>query len=151
MEKTVALKELLHIIGKECRDTYEQITNKLNTYAANKQGVYFSYKKVALYTDTTRKICLSKLINIEQLEEMKALIDSFEEEVINDYYLQRYIVKVFNCSKDLDTAKKCIPSYLHKYLTSVTFTGSDSADTLHDEQCYSLLEEIPLKNTILGL
>lgn len=114
-------------------------------------GSYFKSKTITLKNSKVATVNCYSYLNHEQITTLEQYITEYTEELTSVDKLRWYLTRIFNLADCVNTAKVCIPDHLHKYLTVIDFNGDKDVSYLLDQELYAVLEEAPLKNTILGL
>jgi hypothetical protein len=149
--KTNASFYILENVLKNSEELNKKVQNCFITLTKNKNDVYYFYKNKKFFTSLLRKVNLNSIVPSKDIDQLNTYIDDLliEEENVN--LLTWYVRRVLNLADSLSTAKVCIPEYLHKHLSDLTFNGEKDATFLYVKECYDSLEEAPLKNILLGI
>ena len=151
MQKSSALWEILLPYTNRVnylRDTAFKYFLKLSS---NNLNFYYSYKGIDFKLVNTAYINLVTLLNEKELLSLEEQVEYLHKNLEELNVLKWYITRILNNADSLDTATKCIPSYVHKHIEFTYFLGKSTVDALYVEEYYSLLEEAPLHNVILGI
>jgi hypothetical protein len=134
-------RQNIEVLKKQMEDYFYSLNPEENTYYSYK-GLFLKYKTAVTYIN--KELILPK----ENSDKLNYYIDIYMEEKSNLEELIWYVKTVLNTSKNLDIAKEAIPEYLHKYLESVNFLGTEECTKI--EKYYNMLLEAPIKATLLG-
>lgn len=128
------------------------IINRYESLTANNPNTYYRYKYLILPHSKAIKEGNSPLIlSKEEMASLNAEIEFYIQEQTQVNQLICYLRRIFNNADSITTVKQCIPEYLHYLINIEIFTGPETVDSLKIVELYELLEEAPLKNTLLGV
>jgi hypothetical protein len=137
-QKTTASNRIISGILSNIQYQKDNLSKYVETYNPN---VVHGHK---------RSLLLSAVPE-DKWPELNALIDMYEQTIVDFSLAHWYVARVITTAMNLDIAKEAIPDCYWKHLYGVNFQGENTMKELHNAKCYSILEQIQINNLLLGI
>lgn len=92
---------------------------------------------------------ITGVVEAYRLTALYELCDAIFAEEANADLVQWYLTRLLSEADSRETIQKCIPEYLHPHIEWISYTGTKGHEKLFVQECYDMLQESVLRNTLL--